>query len=88
MKTKHLLEKLRKFLDADRRAQLAQVDSIEEVLDKLEEKELKLRSKLEAETDPEKRERLEMKLSVCEAQCRKGVQLIEELLVRKEDPET
>ncbi|MDH3526855.1 MAG: hypothetical protein OEM43_05065 [Gammaproteobacteria bacterium] len=84
MKTKHLLEKLKKFLDADRRAQLAQVDSIEEVLDKLEEKEQKLLTKLEAESDPDERERLEMKLAVCQAQCKKGVQLIEELLVKKE----
>ena len=86
MKTKHLLDKLTKFLDADRRAQLAQVYSIEEVLDKLEKKEEKLRSKLEAEPDPDERERLEMKLAVCQAQCKKGVQIIEDLLGRKDEP--
>jgi hypothetical protein len=86
MKTKHLLEKLTKFLDADRRAQLAQVDSIEEVLDKLEKKEEKLRFKLESETDPEERERLEMKLAVCQAQCKKGIQIIDELLGKKDEP--
>ncbi len=86
MKTKHLLEKLTEFLDADRRAQMAQVDSIEEVLEKLEKKEEKLRSKLETEPDPDKRERLEMKLAVCQAQCKKGVQIIEELLGKKDEP--
>jgi hypothetical protein len=86
MKTKRLLEKLTEFLDADRRAQMAQVDSIEEVLDKLEKKEEKLRSKLETEPDPEERERLEMKLAVCQAQCKKGVQIIDELLGRKDEP--
>lgn len=86
MKTKHLLEKLTEFLDSDRRAQLAQVDSIEEVLDKLEEKEQKLLTKLKAESDPEERERLEMKLAVCKAQCKKGVQIIEELLGKKNEP--
>jgi hypothetical protein len=86
MKTKHLLDKLTEFLDADRRAQMAQVDSIEEVLEKLEKKEEKLRSKLETEPDPDKRERLEMKLAVCQAQCKKGVQIIEELLGKKDEP--
>jgi len=86
MKTKYLLEKLTEFLDADRRAQMAQVDSIEEVLEKLEKKEEKLRSKLETEPDPDKRERLEMKLAVCQAQCKKGVQIIEELLGKKDEP--
>ncbi len=87
MKTKLLLARLAKFLDADRRAQLAQVDSIEEVLDKLEEKEQKLTLKLEAESDPEKRDKLEMKLAVCQAQCKKGVQIIEELLGKKNESE-
>lgn len=86
MKTKYLLDKLTEFLDADRRAQMAQVDSIEEVLEKLEKKEEKLRSKLETEHDPDKRERLEMKLAVCQAQCKKGVQIIQELLGKKDEP--
>lgn len=87
MKTKKLLNRLGEFLYADRRAQLVQVDSIEEVLEKLAGKEQKLRAKLATETDPEKREKLELKLSVCEAQRRKGIQLIEELLEKKDAPE-
>jgi hypothetical protein len=70
MKTKKLLNRLREFLYANRRAQLEQVDSIEVVLEKPVGKKQKLHSRIATETDPEKRE---LKLSVYEAQCRKGI---------------
>jgi hypothetical protein len=79
MKRKKLLRKIKALLDADQRAQLAKYDSLEKVLQKLEEKELTFREKLDAEKDKERRSEILRKLEVLEAQHQKGVRLKEEI---------
>ncbi len=76
MKTKNLLAKLADFLHADRTARRAEVKSIRKVLKKLKEKERNLKDELEDETDRDRREAIAAKLSVIQAQRRKGVELV------------
>jgi hypothetical protein len=73
MKTRKLLARLADFLDADRAAQQAEVESIRKLLKKLKEKERNLRDKLDRETDPDEREAIAAKLDVVHAQRRKGL---------------
>ncbi|MDX1813095.1 MAG: hypothetical protein R3240_14160 [Gammaproteobacteria bacterium] len=79
MKTKLLLKKLSDFFDADQRAQVAEINSIKKVLKKLKKKEKQLETDLEQEQDSDKREKLELKLSVCRAQRKKGEQVMQQL---------
>jgi hypothetical protein len=79
MKRKKLLRKIKALLDADQRAQLAKYDSLEKVLQKLEEKESAFREKLGEEKDKERRGEILRKLEVLEAQRKKGVRLKEEI---------
>jgi hypothetical protein len=79
MKTKKLLSRLAEFFDADRRAQLSQLDTIREVLKNLKHKEHKLKEELEQETDPAERKKLETKLNVCHTQRKKGLAFLKEL---------
>ena len=79
MKTKKLIRKMRALLSADRRAQLAKFDSLEEVLLKLERKEVALREKLKAAEDEERRREILRKLEVIEAQRKKGEKLKAEI---------
>lgn len=84
MKTKKLLRKVREFLNADRRAQMAKADSLEEILKKLERKAASLREKLDAEKSEKERLELARKLEVIEAQRVKGEKLGKELEAERE----
>ena len=84
MKTKKLLRKVKAFLSADRRAQLAKADSLEKILEKLERKAASLREKLDAENDEKERSELLRKLEVIEAQRVKGEKLGRELEAERE----
>lgn len=79
MKTKKLLRKIRAFLSADERAQVAKFESLEKILEKLEVKERALREKLVGETEKEKRKEITRKLEVIAAQRKKGEVLRKEL---------
>lgn len=79
MKTKKLLRKVKAFLSADRRAQMAKADSLEKIMQKLERKAASLREKLDAEKDETKRFELFRKLDVVDAQRVKGEKLSREL---------
>jgi cytoplasmic iron level regulating protein YaaA (DUF328/UPF0246 family) len=76
MKTRKLLARLADFLDADRAAQQAEIESIRKVLKKLKEKERNLRDKLDEETEPEERKAIAAKLDVVYAQRRKGLERV------------
>ncbi len=79
MKTKKLLQKIKALLSADRRAQLAKYDSLEDVLEKLSAKEVAFREKLDGEEDEEQRREILRKLEVIEAQRKKGEILKKEI---------
>ncbi|MCP3986269.1 MAG: hypothetical protein GY723_17965 [bacterium] len=79
MKTKKLLRKMKSFLSADQRAQIAKIDSLEKILKKLEKKELGLREKLEGEGDKGQHREILRKLEVIAAQRKKGEGLRQEL---------
>jgi hypothetical protein len=75
MKTKKLLRKIKSLLSADRRAQIAKADSLEEILRKLERKEQALRAKLDEEKDKARSKEILRKLEVIAAQRKKGEKL-------------
>lgn len=79
MKLKKLVRKLSGYLDADRREQLEQYDSIKKVLKKLKKKNDKLREAIETTDDEAEREALQKKLDVIAAQRQKGLQLLRQL---------
>jgi len=75
VRTKKLLRKIKSLLSADRRAQIAKADSLEEILRKLERKEQALRAKLDEEKDKARRKESLRKLEVIAAQRKKGEKL-------------
>ncbi|MBW2396626.1 MAG: hypothetical protein JRG95_20430 [Deltaproteobacteria bacterium] len=79
MKTKKLLRKIRELLNAERRAQIAKYESLEEVLQKLQTKEVELRAKLEEAAGKGRRREILRKLEVVEAQRKKGEKLKKEI---------
>jgi predicted nucleic acid-binding Zn-ribbon protein len=84
MKTKKLVQELKALLSADQRAQIAQADSLEELLKKLQKKKANLREKLDGEKDEAERRELTRKLEVLEAQRAKGEKLAKELEARRD----
>ncbi|AHE98019.1 hypothetical protein [Thioalkalivibrio paradoxus] len=79
MKTRKLLERLGRFLDKDRAEQHAELESIQEILQKLEKKEARLRGKLEEESDPDEQQEITTKLEVVHAQRLKGLERVRQL---------
>jgi len=79
MKLKKALNKLSDYLNAQKREQLEEYDSIKEVLKKLKKKRGHLRKKIDDTDDPLEREQLQKKLDVLTAQRQKGLQLLKEL---------
>lgn len=79
MKRSKLLEKLKGYLDAEQREQLTKYDSLKRVLEKLRDKEIKLRDKLESEQDEKVRDQIRNKLDVLLTQYQKGIRLQDEL---------
>ena len=79
MKVTKLLEKLKAYLGAEQRAQLAKYDSIKRVLKKLKKKENALKDKLKKEHDEKAHKRLKKEMDVLSAQRKKGVRMLKEL---------
>jgi predicted nucleic acid-binding Zn-ribbon protein len=79
MNTKTILQALGNFLNADKAAQLEELESIRRILRQLRAKERKLREDLAAESDPEEREGLSAELEVVHAQRVKGMERVAEL---------
>ena len=74
-----LLENLNNYLDKGEKKKKAHCDRIDELLVKLEEKEIKLRQKVEGETNEAKKKRLSTELKIIAVQRKKGVARREEL---------
>ncbi|MCB1852462.1 MAG: hypothetical protein KDI83_17065 [Gammaproteobacteria bacterium] len=74
-----LLDNLKDYLDKGEKKKKAHCDRIDELLAKLAEKEDKLRTKAEAETNISKRKRLNTELKIIEVQRKKGIARREEL---------
>lgn len=79
MKRRKLLQRLKVFLDADRRAQMQQADAIKEVLHKLKKKETHLKHKLAQHPSEAEQAKLEAKLAVCHAQRKKGLAILKKI---------
>mgnify|MGYP001206782354 CR=1 FL=1 len=78
MKTRQLIDKLKHFFDADRRARQEQRVSLKEVLDKLKAKERELKERLTHEVNPDEKKKLEKKIALVHTQRKKGVALLKE----------
>ena len=74
-----LLEKLKSYLNAEQREQLAKYDSLKNVLRKLKKKEKALRAKLENEQDEIICSQLSKKVDILYSQRKKGIKLRKEL---------
>jgi len=79
MKATKLLEKLKAYLGAEQRAQLAKYDSIKRVLKKLKKKENALKDKLNKEQDESTLKQLKKEMNVLSAQRKKGVKMLKAL---------
>ncbi len=79
MGTKKLLTKLGEYLDLADTDEREHCEKIDELLHKIREKEEKLRSKLEEETDPAERKHLKTELKIVALQLKRGAARREEL---------
>ncbi|WP_409526109.1 hypothetical protein [Nitrincola sp. MINF-07-Sa-05] len=79
MKTKNLLSRLTRFLDADNKTQLKEIKSIRELLKKLKQKERDLKEKLEKRPDREDADDIRIKLDVIYAQRMKGLDRVRQI---------
>ena len=79
MGTEKLLDKLANFLDAKRRKQKKQHESLKVLLKKLKKRQEKHKKLLEAKQDPEGRKRIERTLKVIYTQRKKGIKLYKDL---------
>jgi hypothetical protein len=79
MGTEKLLDRLSNLLDAKRRKQIKQRDSLKHLLKKLKKRQEKHKQILEAKKDPEGRKRIERTLKVIYTQRKKGIKLYKDL---------
>ena len=80
MGAKKLLEKLKKYLAKGEKSQAAiRCEKIDDILDKLGEKEKKLKKKLEKEKNKGQRKDMEMELRIISVQRKKGIKRRKEL---------
>ena len=68
-----LLENLKDYLDKGERKKKAHCERIDFLLDKLEEKEKKLKHKLEKEKSASKRKHIKTELKIISVQLKKGI---------------
>jgi hypothetical protein len=83
-----LLERLRRFLDADQTSQRQELESILKVTKKLKTKSKELRIAMDELPPGEERDEISAKLEVIEAQRAKAVKLIKELRGGQSDAKT
>ena len=79
MEIKKLVKSLTAYLDEGQRKKRVDCDQIIVLLGKLEEKEKKLKKKLEKENNPAKRKKLKTELKILSVQRRKGEDRAKEL---------
>ncbi len=79
MGTEKLLDKLTNLLNAKRRKQIKQHDSLKKLLKKLKKRQEKHQELLAAKKDPEGRKRIERTLKVIYTQRKKGIKLYKDI---------
>lgn len=85
MGAKKLLEKLKKYLDkGEQNEAVVRCEKIDIILEKLGEKEQKLKKKLEKEKKKDQRKQLDMELRIISLQRKKGIKRRKELEARCE----
>ena len=76
MKTPKLIKKVESYLDADKKKQRKQMDSIQEILKKLEKKQRILKDKLAKEKNQKSRKRIQTDLDIIFVQRKKGLKAL------------
>ena len=79
MTANRLLDKLKNYLNAERRAQLTKYNSIKRILKKLKKKENALKDKLKKESTEKAQKQLKKEMDILSAQRKKGVKMLKEL---------
>lgn len=79
MGTEKLLDKLANLLDAKRRKQIKQQNSLKKLLKKLKKRQEKHKKLLAEKQDPEGRKRIERTLKVIYTQRKKGIKLYKDI---------
>jgi len=79
MKTKNLLSRLTRYLDADTKTQQKEIKSIRELLKKLKQKERDLKEKLDKHPEREDADDIRIKLEVIYAQRLKGLERVKQI---------
>jgi len=79
MGTEKLLDKLTNVLNAKRRKQIKQHNSLEKILKKLKKRQEKYQKLLAAKKDPEGRKHIERTLKVIYTQRKKGIKLYQDI---------
>jgi hypothetical protein len=79
MKTRKLIAKIGQLLEGGRKSKGPDRTSLEELLERLEEKEAQLAAKLAGEDDEDKAAKLRMKIKLLRAQRNKGREALESM---------
>ena len=79
MGRKKLLRKLKEFFDMDARDRAQREDELSDLLSRLKQKEVELKSEHEKENDKKKKKELAQKIDVVHTQRKKGIQMLAEL---------
>ncbi|MGB5687299.1 MAG: hypothetical protein WBM35_15935 [Candidatus Electrothrix sp.] len=79
MGTEKLLDKLKSLLNAKRRKQKKQLNSLKNILKRLKKRQKEHQKLLAAKKDPEGRKRLERTLKVIYTQRKKGIKLYKDI---------
>ncbi|MES9872589.1 MAG: hypothetical protein ABW146_05725 [Candidatus Sedimenticola sp. 6PFRAG7] len=74
-----LVKKVKACLTKDGKKNKSHCDALSSLLEKLEEKEVKLQKKLAKETDPKKRKHLNLELKIINVQLSKGRKRLDEV---------
>jgi len=79
MKIPKLLKKVEHYIDADKKKQCKQRDSMREVLKQLKKKQRLLREKQDSEKDDKKRKHIQKDLDIIFVQRKKGLKALKKL---------
>jgi pheromone shutdown protein TraB len=83
MNYKKLVDYVSTVLDADKRQQMQERDALKKALKKLKRKQKELKDKLVTEKDEYNRQRIQEKIEIARAQRKKGLELLESLIRKK-----
>ena len=79
MKSQKLLKKLKRFMSAEKREQIAQRDSLKKLLKKLRKRRDALETALKEADSKSERQRIQEKLTILNVQRKKGLVLLQQL---------